>query len=356
MSTTTRIAVLGAGWWAVENHIPILKSLPDVEIVGVCRPGHDELRKIQERFDIPFGTEDYRELLKLKHIDGVVVSSPHHLHFDHAFAALKEGYHVMCEKPMALHTAEAMQLAKFAQDAQLHILVPYGWNYTDFAEAARNIVQQRMIGDVEHIQMMMGSALRDLLGGTGSWFADNTPSRPELTTWSDPVAGGGYAHGQLTHGVALLLRITELVPVEVFAMMKNSSRGADLYDSVCCSFKNGATGVFGGAGTIPPGSAKQMDMRIFGTEGVVVLDIERPRLEVHSNDGQIISHQMQIQPGQYDCIRPVHAFVDLARGQLVDNRSSGVLGARVVSFIDATLRSVKSRSPVTVEDVDPMLV
>lgn len=355
MSTTTRIAVLGAGWWAVENHIPVLKSLHNVEIAGVCRPGREELKKIQERFEIAVGTEDYRELLKIKDLDGVVVSSPHHLHFEHAFAALKEGYHVMCEKPMALHTAEAQQLAKFAHDAKLHFLIPYGWNYTGFAETARNIIQQRAIGDIEHVQMLMGSALRDLLGGTGSWFADHTPSRPELPTWSDPAAGGGYAHGQLTHGLALLLWITELVPAEVFAMMKNSSRGADLYDSVCCSFKNGASGVFGGAGTIPPGSAKQMDIRIFGTKGVVLLDVERPRLEVHYNDGQMFSQQMQQQPGQYDCIQPIHAFVDLVRGRPVENRSSESLGARVVSFIDASVRSAKSRSLVTVEDVDSTL-
>jgi predicted dehydrogenase len=346
----TRIAVLGAGWWAVENHIPILRLRQDVEIIGVCRPGREELRKVQERFDIPFGTEDYKQLLELEGLEGVVVSSPHNLHFEHSSAALEKGYHVLCEKPMALHASEAARLVELVRAKQLHFMIPYGWNYTDLALAARDIFAQSMIGEIEHVQILMGSALRDLLGGTGSWFADHTSSRPELTTWSDPAVGGGYAHGQLTHGLALLFWITELVPIEIFAMMKNSARGADLYDSVCCWFKNGASGVFGGAGTIPPGSPKQLDIRVFGAEGVVVLDIERPRLEVHHNDGSILSHQLTIQPGQYDCIEPVNVFVDLIRGRPVENRSSEFLGARVVNFIEAAFLSVKSRSPARVEE------
>ena len=30
-----RIGVIGAGWWAVVNHIPVLQKLPDCEVVAV---------------------------------------------------------------------------------------------------------------------------------------------------------------------------------------------------------------------------------------------------------------------------------------------------------------------------------
>ncbi len=124
----TRIGVIGAGWWAAENHIPVLQSRQDVEIVGICRLGREELRKAQERFGIPYGTEDYKELLALKGLEGVVVSSPHHLHFEHASAALERGIHVLCEKPMTLLASEANRLAGLAQSRHLHFLIPYGWS------------------------------------------------------------------------------------------------------------------------------------------------------------------------------------------------------------------------------------
>src|SRR6476620_6367827 len=105
-----RIGIVGAGWWAAENHIPVLKNYEDVEVAGVCRLGREELNRLQERFQIPIGTEDYQELLDLPGLDGVVVSSPHHLHFEHARAALRKGLHVVCEKPITLTAAEARQL------------------------------------------------------------------------------------------------------------------------------------------------------------------------------------------------------------------------------------------------------
>ena len=56
------------------------------------------LQKIKATFGFPFATEEYQELLQ-QGLDGVVVTSPHHLHYAHARAALEAGCHVMVEKP-----------------------------------------------------------------------------------------------------------------------------------------------------------------------------------------------------------------------------------------------------------------
>ncbi|MGH9453453.1 MAG: Gfo/Idh/MocA family oxidoreductase [Terriglobia bacterium] len=69
--------MMGAGWWAVKNHIPVFQSRKDRKVVAVCTLGRDEPRKVQEQFAISFGTEDYRELLARKDIDGIAISSPH---------------------------------------------------------------------------------------------------------------------------------------------------------------------------------------------------------------------------------------------------------------------------------------
>ena len=44
MVDKARIAVIGAGWWACENHIPILKSRTEVDLVAVCSTGKKELQ------------------------------------------------------------------------------------------------------------------------------------------------------------------------------------------------------------------------------------------------------------------------------------------------------------------------
>ena len=131
-------------------------------------------------------------------------------------------------------------------------------------------------------------------------------------------------------------------PAEVFALMGHSRTGSDLYNAISCHFTNEATGMLGGAATMPPRSTYQVDIRIFGSEGMLLLDIERPRLEVRLHDGRVHSFATQQKAGAYSCVEPVHAFVDLIQGNPVENRSPGWLGAKVVEVIDAAFRSAKT--------------
>ena len=97
-----RIGVIGIGWWAVKNHIPMLQALPEVEVTAICGLGQEKLKSVPERFGIRFGTEDYRELLSSDRLDGVVVSSPHRFHYEHAAAgspAPKQGGVRMTDDP-----------------------------------------------------------------------------------------------------------------------------------------------------------------------------------------------------------------------------------------------------------------
>ena len=106
-----RIGVIGAGWWAVQNHLPVLARRSDVELVGVCRLGAAELEQVRSEFGIPYATEDYQELLrKCAPLDGVVVGSPHAVHYEHARAALESGAHVMVEKPLTTSATDARVL------------------------------------------------------------------------------------------------------------------------------------------------------------------------------------------------------------------------------------------------------
>lgn len=347
-----RIGIIGAGWWAVKNHIPLLQSQTDVKVAAVCRLGADELHRIQQEFGIDFATEDYRELLRREDLDGVVISSPHRFHYEHAEAALARGLHVLCEKPMVLHAPEARKLAALATSKHLHFLIPYGWNYTGLAEQARDIVKQGGIGTVEHITCHMGSATRDLFSGEDFWFSRKDELKPERSTWSDPAGGGGFAHGQLSHALALLLYITGLRAKEVFAFINSSKTGADLTDAISCRFANGATGMIGGAGTMPPRSTYQVDIRVFGTDGMLLLDIERPRLELYRQDGEHRVIHVDHKPGEYSCVEPLYTFVHLIQGKKIENRSTADLGVGVVEILDAALRSADSGKSHNIADLN----
>jgi predicted dehydrogenase len=294
---------------------------------------------VQHKFGISHATDDYKELLSHGDLDGVVVSSPHAFHYQHAIAALERGFPVLCEKPMAIKASEAKHLAEVAEAKGIPFLIPYGWNYTELARLARNAIEEGTIGNLEHVLCHMGSPLRDLLSGTGAWVAERSMFTPNQGTWSDPSGGGGFANGQLTHALGLMLWVTGLQASEVFAMVGKSESGSDLYNSISCRFSNGATGMLGGAGTIPRHSPFQVDVRIFGSNGMILLDVERPRFEIHRNDGTSVSADPRQRGGSYECVEPLKVFIGLIRGKPVENRSPAWLGKRVVEILEASLRS-----------------
>lgn len=349
MTKKVRIGFIGAGWWATTNHIPLLAKREDVELVGVCRLGKEMLQTIKETFGFPFATEDYHELLQ-QGLDGVVVTSPHHLHYEQARAALEAGCHVMVEKPMTLNAQEAWHLVELAQARNLQLLVPYGWHYKPFIQQAKRLMVRGVVGKIDYVLCHMASPTLSLIGGKGAPPSQWTPTiaEPDPNTWQNPAQGGGYAHGQVTHSSALLFWLTGLRAREVSCRMSAANTKVDLYNAATVTFTNGALGTISGAATLPDGSKFQVDIRIFGDEGVLLVDVERERVELRRHDGMNESLVIPVDSGDYECDTPPQRFIELIQGH-GSNDSPGEVAARSVELIDAMFRSaVAGGQPVAV--------
>jgi predicted dehydrogenase len=334
-----RVGFIGAGWWATVNTMPILAARDDVELVAVCRTDPAVLEQVRAAFGFPVAATDYRDLLGLG-LDGIVVSSPHHLHHEHALAALEAGAHVLCEKPMTLDPAQAWQLVDVARERNRHLIVAYGWNYKPFLQAARRLLADGGIGQLEYAMCHMASPTKGFFGGTGApptAFAP-TIAAPDPRTWQSPEQGGGYAHGQISHSSALLFWLTGARAKRVAALATRPNAPVDLYDAATVEFEGGAIGVVSGAATLPDDDKFQIDLRLFGTEGVLLVDVERERVVLRRHDGR--HDEVRVAPGEgaYDCTVPPVRFVELMEGPAV-NDSPGEVAARSVELIDAIARS-----------------
>ena len=67
--------------------------------------------------------------------------------------------------------------------------------------------------------------------------------------------------------------------------MSLGGAAVDLFDAGVITFDGGALGALSGAATLPDGEPYQVDIRLFGTEGVLMLDTERERMWLHRYDG-----------------------------------------------------------------------
>jgi predicted dehydrogenase len=348
MTHKVRIGLIGAGWWATANHLPLLAKREDVELVAVCRLGQDLLQTIKDQFGFAFATEDYRELLA-QNLDGVVVSSPHYLHHEHARTALERGLHVMCEKPLTLRPEHAWGLANLAQAKGRHLLVPYGWHYKPFIQQAKRLLDEGAVGRVEYALCHMASPAKGFFAGGGrepsQWRA--TIAEPDPRTWQVKENGGGYGYGQVTHSSALLLWLTGLRASSVAAHMTAPDSGVDLYDAAAVTFEGGAIGTISGAATLPDDDKFQVDLRIFGNRGVLLLDVERERLVIRRHDGHHVHIEVPPGEGAYSCEGPPNRFVDLIQGH-GRNDSPGEVAARSVELVDAMYRSAANGGALTV--------
>jgi predicted dehydrogenase len=375
MTHRLRLGFIGAGWWAAEYQMPWFAARDDVELVSVCRLGAAELAQVRDRFGFTHASEDYRDLLA-QDLDAVVVASPHTLHFEHARAALVAGRHVMVEKPMCTRARDARELAALAEAKGLHVLVPQGWNFTPYVRAARALVNPTPqppkggagtplplrgetgggVGEPRHIACQMASALGDLMAGRPMAETEGQTFRPPASTWADPANAGGYGWGQLAHALGVMFALADVQPEAVFARMGRSPSGADYYDAITATFTNGATAAISGSATIPaPSGAQhdrskgyQIDIRIFGTEGMLLFDIERERLEIRRDDGNNTVIPMQPGDGDYPASAPWQTFVDLVLGRTDDNPMDAALGVKVVELLEAAYRSGDSGSPIAV--------
>ncbi len=147
-----------------------------------------------------------------------MISSPHHLHYEHAAAAIEAGAHVLCEKPMTLDPTQAWDLVDRARARGVHLLLVNGYQYLPHLPGLR-AAHPRGRDRADRTRMVSFiSATRDVFHGDrglNSW--QTTFFRPDRATWQDPSRGGGFAWGQMSHAIPLLLWLTDLVPHEIAA-------------------------------------------------------------------------------------------------------------------------------------------
>jgi predicted dehydrogenase len=265
------------------------------------------------------------------------------MHAEHALLALAAGCHVLVEKPAATSAADARHIQAEAARRGLGFMVPHAWNYKSFAEAARAWVREGRIGAIRHLVCQMASPLTDLFAGQPMLETAEHLFRPPPSTWATPGAAGGYGWGQLTHALGLLAYVTdELRPLEVTAVAGLSPADVDYYDAAILRFAGGATGVLSGSATVPKGSPFQLDIRLFGTEGMLLLDVERERLVLRRHDGGTDAVDIAGGDGAPEAVNPVHRFVDLCLGRLSPAEVRPWGAVTDVEILDAMYRSMAS--------------
>lgn len=153
-----QLALIGAGGFAKEMHLPNLQSLKEYNLRAVVsRSGHNA-KAVAGQFDAAYSTTDFKEVLNDPEIDAVLIATRHNTHARLALEALKAKKHVFLEKPMALNQEELDQILEFysaTPDAPM-LLTGYNRRFSKYAKAILQVVQKRTSPMILNYRMNAG--------------------------------------------------------------------------------------------------------------------------------------------------------------------------------------------------------
>ncbi len=153
-----RAAVVGAGFIG-PVHVEALLRI-GVEVTGVLGVSDAESRATAERLGLSKAYRSFEEVLEDGAVKVVHIATPNRLHYPMAKAVLEAGKHVLCEKPLAMNSAESRELVELARTSGLAAAVNYNIRYYPLCLEAADIVRRGDLGDVYSV---CGSYVQDWL-------------------------------------------------------------------------------------------------------------------------------------------------------------------------------------------------
>lgn len=155
-----KAGVVGTGFIGVV-HVDALRRL-GVEVTGVV--GSTPERASGKRIAPVY--ESYEGLLSDDEVDVVHLTTPNHLHYPQVKQALEAGKHVVCEKPLALTSAQSAELAKLAERSGLVHCTNFNIRFYPLVQEARARVRAGELGTVWNVH---GGYLQDWLAEPTDW-------------------------------------------------------------------------------------------------------------------------------------------------------------------------------------------
>lgn len=147
MSTTARIAVIGAGYWG-PNLARNFHASADWELAAICDLDRERAERVAASVGgVPVLTQ-LTEVLADATVDAVAIATPARTHHDIACAALEAGKHVLVEKPLADSRERGEHMVRFAAERGLVLMADHTYCYTPAVLKMRELIADGELGDV----------------------------------------------------------------------------------------------------------------------------------------------------------------------------------------------------------------
>jgi predicted dehydrogenase len=147
---TLNFAIIGCGGITLQNHLPGLAMCPDTKVIALCDADPVTLERARRQAGVAVTSTRYEEIVKRDDVHAVIIATPNFLHPPIALAAIANGKHVLCEKPLGLNAAEAQAMAEAGDRANVRHMTAFTYRFVPAMRYLRHLVQRGDLGQPYH--------------------------------------------------------------------------------------------------------------------------------------------------------------------------------------------------------------
>jgi predicted dehydrogenase len=253
-------------------------------LVGIAGRNEAAVAEASKRYGFGSHVTDWRALVDDDRIGLFDNAGPNNLHAEPTIAAVQNGKHVLCEKPLGRTADESYDIWQAAARAGVKHMCAFNYRFVPAVRLAREMIEAGELGDIYHFR---GRYLQE-------WIID--PQFERVWRLDRSVAGSG-ALGDLGAHVIDLARflVGEISSVSGIARTFIPERPGGTVDvddafEATVEFESGAVGTIE-ASRFCRGRKNALTFEINGSEGSLVFDLERlNELQVHLVDSRPVAH------------------------------------------------------------------
>ena len=167
-----KVGIIGTGGIS-HNHMAGYRTIADkCDVVAACDIDENKLNAYCDRYGIESRYTDYNVMMQAEKLDCVSVCTWNSAHKGATIAALRGGANVLCEKPMAMNAAEALEMQRVAEETGKLLQVGFVRRFGNDAACLKNFIDAGVFGDIYYAK---ATYLRRN-GCPGGWFGDKERS------------------------------------------------------------------------------------------------------------------------------------------------------------------------------------
>jgi predicted dehydrogenase len=178
-SDRINLGIIGCGGLGNVS-LNICSSQPGVVVTAACDVWKDRLDPVVAKFGSSCtGYSDFRELLRHKDLDAVIIATPAHWHAIMAIAASEEGKDIYLQKPMTMHVGESFAVRNAVKENNIICQVGTQIHASENYRRVVELIRSGNLGEIGSVRTFF--VMNEAPNGIGS--GNNTTNIPKGLDW-----------------------------------------------------------------------------------------------------------------------------------------------------------------------------